>query len=304
MSALDLVISRLAAGQHGIVAARQLLAGGLSRRAIARRVADGRLHRVHTGVFSVGGPPRTAAAWRMAAVLAVGPGSLVSHRSAAAAWGIRDTARAAVDVVIAARSRRQRPGITVHVTSALASEDRELVDGVPTTSIARTFLDLAEVVDAAGLRRAYERAQRLELLDVRAIDRVMDRNNGRHGVAALRTLRTYDPVPGARTRSELERRFLDLIRAAGLPVPLVNTMVEGYEVDAFWPRARLVVELQSWAYHRDRGAFERDHSKAARLKATGHEFLALTHRQLTREQAWVVQVLQSLLGRAKPSGSL
>lgn len=298
MSGLDLVIARLAGVQHGIVAVRQLLAAGLSRRAIARRVGDGRLHRVHTGVLSVGGPPRTAAARRMAAVLAVGPGSLVSHRSAAAAWGIRDTSRAALDVVVAARSRRQRPGISVHISSTLHPEDRELADGVPTTSLARTFLDLAEVVHADGLRRAYEKGERLELLDVRAIDRVLDRNSARRGAAALRRLMDYDPIPAARTRSELERLFLGVLREADLPLPLVNVIVEGYEVDAYWPDARLVIELQGYAYHRMRHAFERDHAKLGRLKLAGYEVLPITYLQVTTEPGWVVDAVRLLLARA------
>jgi len=302
VSAFDLVIARIAARQHWVISGHQLLAAGLSNKAIAVRVSDGRLYRVHRGVYGVGGPPRTATAWRMAAVLAVGRGALVSHRSAAAAWGIRGTARAAVDVVALGRCRRQREGITVHVTRTLHPEDRAVVDRVPTTSLARTLLDLAEVVGPTALRRAYDRAEHLRLLDARSLDLTIARANGRRGVSALRAVREHDPVPGSRTKSELERLFLDLVRDGRLPMPLVNVHVEGYEIDAFWPDAKLAVELQSWTYHRNPATFERDHQKAARLKAAGYEFLALTYGQVTEEGQWVAGALRSLL--AKPLSGL
>jgi len=234
----------------------------------------------------------------MAAVLACGPGSLLSHRDAAALWGLRRSDRRAIDVTVVARARRPQRGLTVHVTHPLDGDDHTIRQGIPVTSVARTLLDLAEVVAPTQLQRAYEEAERLELLDVGAIDRVLARSNGRRRVGALRTLLAYDPGPAVRSKSELESRFLDLIRRADLPLPQVNVLVAGFLVDAYWPRARLVVELQSYGFHSHRRAFERDHAKLARLKVAGCEVLALTWRQIADEPGWVAGAVRSLLTRA------
>jgi hypothetical protein len=102
------------------------------------------------------------------------------------------------------------------------------VDWIPVTSVPRTLLDLAEVSNAKGVRRAYEEAARLELLDVRAVERVLARARGRRGFTPLRDLLGYDPTPATRTRSELERLFLDRVRDGGIPSPAVNVLVEGF----------------------------------------------------------------------------
>jgi hypothetical protein len=145
------------------------------------------------------------------------------------------------------------------------------------------------------LQRAYEQAGRLRLLDVAAIRELLGRSNGRRGVGALGDLLAYDPAPASHARSELELHFLDLVRGAGLPAPQVNVLVEGFLVDAHWPSAGLVVELQGYAYHSDREAFERDHDRLARLRLAGYEVLALTWRQVARKPAWVASALTTLL---------
>ena len=124
---------------------------------------------------------------------------------------------------------------------------------------------------------------------------MLERSNGRRGAGILRALLRYDPAVAAQAESELERRFLDLVRRARLPVPQVNVLVDGYLVDAYWPRARLVVELDGYAYHRGRAAFERDHARATRLRLAGYEFHSFTYRQVTDDPAWVAGVLRSLL---------
>lgn len=236
----------------------------------------------------------------MAAVLALGPRALLSHRAAAALHCLRQSERYAVDVTVPRRARGRR-GITVHETRALHPDDCTVVDGIPVTSIPRTLLDLAELLPPTQLRRAYEVTERRRVLDVRAIDELLRRSNGRRGSAALRALLLYDASPAAEARTELELRFLDLVREAGLPAPQVNVLVEGFTVDAHWPSARLVVELQSYAYHSDRETFESDHARFARLKRAGYDVLGLTWRQVTREPARVAATLRHLLGRAAPS---
>lgn len=234
----------------------------------------------------------------MAAVLALGPAALLSHRDAAALWGMRTTDRAAIDVTIATRDgRRRRRGITTH-RCRIDPEDRTVREGIPVTSIPRTLLDVAAILSPTQLQRVYEKAERLRVLDVRAVQELLERSNGRRGVGTVRDLLAYDPAPASEASSELELRFLDLIREAGLPPPQVNVLVEGFVVDAYWPSARLVVELQGYAFHFDRSAFERDHARLARLKLAGFEVLALTWRQVTREPDWAAAAITTLLTRA------
>lgn len=300
MSVLDTVIARLAARQHGVVAGWQLLALGINRNAIDRRAGDGRLRRIHRGVYAVG--PIGRKGYCMAAVLPCGEGALLSHRDAAALWDLRDTTRSAIDVSVLAAKRRSRPRLTIHRAGNLHPDDRTEVDGIPVTSIALTLLDLAEVVPAIDLRRAYEATERHRVLDVRAVRELLDRSNGRRGVPALVALLDYDPVPAAESKSELESMFLDLVREAGLPMPQPNVLVEGYLVDAYWPQARLVVELQGYEHHADRDAFDRDHSRIARLRLARYEVLAFTYHQVRDEAGWVAGAVRAMLDRTVGTG--
>jgi hypothetical protein len=185
--------------------------------------------------------------------------------------------------------------LTVHCARELHPEDRDEIDGIPVTTVPRTLLDLAEVVPADQLRRAYEAAERQRVLDVKAVCELLRRSNGRRGVAALLALLDYDPEAAVESKSPLESRFLDLVRAAGLPLPSLNVLVEGYLVDAYWPGARLVVELQSYEHHAHRQAFDRDYAKLGRLKIAGYHVLPLTDRQLKEDAEWVVAALRLLL---------
>jgi very-short-patch-repair endonuclease len=224
----------------------------------------------------------------------------LSHRDAAGLWDLRSSERSAVDVTVLGRGRRRRPGIDIHVTRTLHPDDRTIVDSIPVTSVPRTLLDLVDVLEAKAVQRAYERAARLRLLDVRAIEALLERSNGRRGVAVLRELLDYDPAPAAGTKSELELMFLDLIRAAGLPTPQVNVLVEGFEVDAHWPRAGLVVELDSYEHHADRRAFERDRVKIRELRLAGYEVLPVTYRQLEHDPGRVIAAVRAMLARNTP----
>lgn len=294
---LDRRVAELAVRQHGVVSLDQLRMLGRSARAVRARVAAGRLHRVHRGVYAVGHANLSLRGRWMAAVLAFGPDAVLSHWDAAALWILVELRGTRFHVTIDTRSGiPRRPGLTPH-RSQLHPEDRARVDGIPVTSVPRTLLDLAEVLDPHGLQRAYEEAARIRALDVREIERLLARSNGRRGVGALRALLHYDPSAAADARSELERLFCDLIRDAGLPMPSVNVLVEGFLVDAYWPAAGLVVELDGYEYHHDRDAFERDHAKLGRLRLAGYEVLPLTYLQVTEEPEWVVGAVRSLLER-------
>lgn len=237
----------------------------------------------------------------MAAILACGHDAVLSHRSAAALWGLRPSARPVTDVTAPGRSRRRRAGIALHLVRHLDERDRAVEDGLPVTTVARTLLDLAEEVPPHDLGRAMEEAERLRLLNVRTLEEVVDRCRGRRGLRPLRlALETYRPAPD--TRSELERRFARLCRDAGLPRPAVNVLVAGVLVDAVWQDRMLVVELDGRAYHGTREAFERDRIRDATLQVAGYRVLRLTHRRLLREPGHVVRTIRLLL-TARPAPS-
>ncbi len=297
MSVLDSLIARLAGRQHGVVALWQLAALGVEASAVRRRVADGRLKRLHRGVNAMGAVGRKG--YWMAAVLACGEKALLSHRDAAALRALRHTARRAIDVTVVGSRRRSRPRLTIHSAAELHPHDRAEVDGIPVTSVARTLLDLAEVVPATELRRAYEAAERQQVLDFKALNELIGRSNGRRGLAPLIALLDYNPAIAVESKSDLESAFIDLVRETSLPLPSLNVLVEGYLVDAYWPAERIVVELQSYEHHAHRQAFDRDYAKLGRLTMAGYQVLPLTDRQLKLERDWVAAALAALLGAGR-----
>lgn len=266
---------------------------GFGRGAVTHRLASGWLHPLHSGVYAVGHPAITSRGRWMAAVLACGPDAMLSHRSAAALWGLR-ASNAIVEVTAPGR-RRGRAGVVVHRVRTPDPDDRTLRERIPVTSVPRTLLDLAEVLRPQQLERAIEEAERLRLFDGRAVRQLRERSRGRIGLRRLGAVLSRDPLNAAETRSELERRFLALCRDAGLPAPAVNTIVAGYEVDAVWPDQRLVVELDGHAFHRTRAAFERDRIRDAALQLAGFRVLRFTYRRIEAEPTAVVESVRSLL---------
>jgi hypothetical protein len=287
-------IARLADRQHGVIARSQLAALGFGRGAINHRVNTGRLHRLHVGVYAVGHARVSRYGRWMAAVLACGPTALLSHRSAASLWGILPPTPYPPDVTTAGRCRG-RPRIVLH-RSRLHPEDGAVSEGIPVTSVARTLLDLAEVVRLRQLARALEDAERRSLFDLGAVERLIARSRGRHGLRALNQ-GLADYRPPAFTRSGLERRFLDLCRRTGLPRPAANLFIAGWEVDMSWPDHRLVVELDGHDSHRTRAAFERDRRRDTTLQLAGYRVLRITDRRLESEPAEVLAAVRSLLDR-------
>jgi very-short-patch-repair endonuclease len=221
---------------------------------------------------------------------------MLSHLHGAALRDLVTAPGDPIDVLVPDRWLRDRKGLRFHSVAGFAPFERDVIDGIPVTSLARTLLDCATVVDDLSHRRMYERAERLQILDVRAIREVLHLRKGHRGAARLGALLDYDPTAAAAAVSELERLYLDLLRDAGLPTPEVNVLVDGYLVDCYWPAADLVVELDSYEFHGDREAFERDRAKIADLRAAGHEAVQFTYRPVTQRPAWVVARTRALLG--------
>jgi hypothetical protein len=293
---VDLLLAELAKAQHGVVAIWQLYVLGFSAREVERRVEAGRLHRIHRGVYAVGHAKLTERGCWMAAVLRFGEAGLLSHRSAAGLRSLLPDNRAVIDVTVPGRSRRPAEGIRLHQPRSLHPADVDQHDGIPTTSIPRLLLDLAATEPRRRLERAYEAAERERVLDTRAVRELIERSHGHRGRRPLIAISAAVSEPPHHTRSELEERFLALMREASIPEPSVNAWVEGYEVDMLWRAEKVIVELDGWEFHRTRGAFERDRARDVRLQLAGYRLLRFTWRQLETEPEVLIAAVQEMVG--------
>ncbi|HEX7246011.1 MAG TPA: DUF559 domain-containing protein [Solirubrobacterales bacterium] len=215
----------------------------------------------------------------------------MSHHSAAALWRLLPWPRAVVEV--SAPRGRGQTGIVVH-EGALVADDLAVASGIPVTSVARTLFDVAEMGDKRQLENAFEEADRLSLLEMRALEEVCGRGHGRRALKPIRRLIDLSREP-TETRSPLESRFLDFCHEHDLPEPQTNVFVLGREVDAYWPGARLVVEADGWSFHRHRDAFERDRARDAAMQAKGYRVLRVTHRRLETEPNKLAAEIRALL---------
>jgi very-short-patch-repair endonuclease len=287
-------VAAMADAQHGVVAAWQLRDLGMAYSVMAERATRGHLFRIHHGVYAVGRRNLTTKGHWMAAVFACGRHSFRSHRTAAALHGVRQTSQRKVDITTPTW-RPDRPTIRIH-SATLRPEDTANLDNIPTTSIARTILDLAALLTETQLARVIEEAERRQLFDLRSLHKAMGRRPTARGTKTLRSVLAAYTDP-ANTRSELERAFLALIRNAKISEPLVNTIVAGLEVDFFWPQFNLVVELDGRAYHTTAKAFERDRERDAILLRHGIRVLRITYNRLTTAPGSVIADLTALTTR-------
>ncbi|HEY2480454.1 MAG TPA: type IV toxin-antitoxin system AbiEi family antitoxin domain-containing protein [Solirubrobacterales bacterium] len=270
----DARIATVAGRQHGVVAVEQFRAAGLDETAVRRRVAAGRLHRLHRGVYAVG---HRSLSWRgrwLGAVLAAGDGAVLSHASAAALWEFLRPISGPTHVTVAAAVHRsRRPGLRIHRSRTLTSHDVTRRHGIAVTTPARAIEDIRREVEPYLFRRALRQA---ELAG--------------HRVPHLERVK--------RTRSDLELLLLTLCDANDLPRPLVNHHVHGHRVDFFWPEQRLAVETDSWDYHRGSVAFEDDHGRDLELRARRITTRRYTGAQLEAAPEAVAADLRRALGRA------
>ena len=293
----DRIVVRLAARQHGIVTTEQLRACGIGRHAIAHRVTCGWLRRMYRGVYLVG-PLQAPSSASMAAVLAYGAGALLSHHPAAVLWGLRPPPAQTMHVTVATRDARSRRGITAHHVATLHPSDATRRHGIPVTSPARTLLDLATQLTPRDLTRAVEEARIHRLATDVSLTEQLERYPTHRGAAALKRAIPSEP---ALTRSEAERRLLELVRAARLPQPEANVRVGRHEVDLLWRTEELVVEVDGYAFHSSRAAFERDRRRDAELAAAGIRVIRVTWRQIVEEpEAVVARLAAALVAQARP----
>ncbi len=288
----DATVARIAARQHGVVTVKQLASAGLGRMAVSERSRNGRLHRIHRGVYAVGHCGLSFHGRFMAAVLACGEGAVLSHVSAVVLWGLLKPIDGPVHISITSTSgRARRPGIHLHRTPSLAEPSPSpsylppeggrggrlsprlttYRHGIPVTTVARTLEDLraTNLLAPNLLRRAIRQAE----------------------LAGHR----LEGIATDRTRSDLESLFLALVERYCLPRPEVNVKLGRYEVDFLWRQQRLVVETDFWTYHRGSIAFEDDHARDLYLRQRGYAIHRFTDRQLESEPERVVADIRGAL---------
>jgi len=287
-------VAELAGRQHGTVAAWQLLRLGFTHGWIQHQVRIGWFHPVFRGVYAVGHPAIGLKGRAMAAVLAYGPEARLSHWWAARHFGLLDYAPSLIDVVVIGNHKAQR-GIKIHRVKPLHERERTTHQGIPITTVPRTLLDLAAVATKQQLRRATNEAARQDWLDKRATTELIERHSGRAGIANFRAVIDAVHPQTSRTRSDLEVAFLTLCRRHRLPEPVMNTKVEGFLVDAYFPGTHLIVELDFWDYHRTRIEFAGDRMRDAALSERRYHVCRVPDQWLDRDPAGVARTLRSLL---------
>lgn len=286
---------QLARDQHGVVSRRQLLGLGFSPAAIEHRLATGRLRPLRRGVYTVGLPRGDDEQRWMAAVLVCGDGAALSHRSAAALWGIGDERWGVIDVSRRLPSPRRIPGVRARRRPSLADTDLTRHRGIPVTTPARTILDLAAEIGLGKLERTVNEADKRDLIDPEALRAALDDYGGEPGVRALRGL--LDRLTFRLSDTDLEVLFRPIAAAAGLPVPLTKQWVNGFEVDFYWPDLGLVVETDGLRYHRTASAQNRDLLRDQTHVAAGLTRLRFSHYQVKFEAPRVRTVLSATAAR-------
>ncbi len=278
-----------------MVARAQLMELGMGREAIRHRLGSGRLHPLMRGVYAVGRPEvGRRGAW-MAAVLACGPHALLSHRSAAVLWGIRKGNPRPIEVAVPNRVSRRHPGVRVHRQVKHGEARRRMVDGIPVTDPISTLVDLAAGVSTGELEAAVNEADHLDLVDPVSLRRALDSFPRRPGRGRLRAL--LDAPTLSLTATSLERRFLPIARAAGLPTPQTQVWLNGYRVDFYWPKLLLVVEIDSLRYHRTPLKQAADQRRDQAHIAAGLTPLRFSEWQVHREPDHVRRMLTATARR-------
>jgi len=292
----------------------QLRAIGVSDSTMIGWVKDGRLRRLYRGTFSLTDRVERRSVW-WSSVLAAGEGSVLSHMSAAHAWGIVDRSGPTEVVRATTTGRRKRAGaamgqaafkrhrslpiLVVHRTRNLPASDRTEVDGLPVTTVARTFVDICGSTSRASLKKLLHEANRQGLLKLDRLRECARRSIGKKGVGRLlEVLEEWDPTAGS-TRNEMEGLFLRVCRDGNVRPPIVNATVEGYEVDFFWPEERLIVETDGRKDHGTALGFERDRERDSDLQMKGYVVLRLTWSMLKREPGRTIEKVIAHLDLAR-----
>jgi len=292
-STVEQELARIAAKQHGLVTRSQLLAAEISESGIKRRLRKGILLSVHRGVYRVGHAAPSTEASYLAAVFACGVGALLGRRAAAHLFRLVKGPPPRPEVVFPTQLRR--PGLQTF-RSRVDPRDATTHRGIPVTTVPRTLVDLAAVLPSPALARACHEAGVLHRTTPARVEAVLARRPSSPGAGKLRRVIRGDVRV---TLSALERRFLEVLRDAGLPPPETNRPAGGRRVDCRWPDRRLTVELDSYRYHSSRHAWEQDRRREREAHARGDEFRRYTHGDVFEDSLGMLEELRRLL---LPSG--
>jgi very-short-patch-repair endonuclease len=284
-----------------MVATAQLEACGLGRRAIKYRVETGRLHPEFQGVYSFGCGELPPLAREQAALLACGERAFLSHETAAAVWGLLPTLPATVELSVVERHSSSRKGIRVHRIREIDRRELRRHEGLWVSSPARAVLEIAATASARELSRAIDEGLARPLFTPRELEEVLARNRPCRGARRLAEI-LGDPTAGAVSRSRREKRLLRLIRDAGLPMPDTNVKFGRFELDFYWRRERLVVELDGYNFHRGPAAFGRDREKELAVRAAGLEMLRFTGDHVLKRPWMVLATIAGALARLAAGG--
>jgi very-short-patch-repair endonuclease len=286
-------VVRLARAQNGAISAQQLRAAGLTRHAILARVRSGRLVRQFQGVYVAGDPKLIPFACQAAALLALGPTAVLSHRSAAVVWGLAQPDVSMIDVTTIGGNPRSRPGVRLHRIQKLDQPDITRHRNLRLTSPARTLIDFAAQAASSELAHGFGEARAKRLLTDRALNAALSRAPRNHPGAAI--VRAMLREGGTYDRSKAERLMRSHLKAAELPQPSANVMLEGHLVDFLWPAQKLIVEVDGYLTHGSRQAFEADRRRDQRCVAAGYVVLRITWWQLQHQPlATIAAIAQGL----------
>jgi very-short-patch-repair endonuclease len=288
-------VARLAGRSHGVVSRDELRSAGLTQAEIKSRLARGFLIPIHRGVFRVGHAAPSLEARYTAAVKACGPGSLLRGHAAAHLLHLLKRPPSLPEVLT---TRRVRPaGVSVHRCRRIDPRDATEWRGVPVTNVPRTIVDLAATLDPPDLARAFHEAVVRHHIKPDSVERVLGRRHNWPGSKDLRRVIWGDE---AVSLSKLESSFIAVLRRARLPLPETNRLVDGRYVDCRWPEQRLTVELDGYAYHGTRHAFELDRQREREARARGDEFRRYTWRDVAEDPELMLEDLRALLSRQLP----
>jgi hypothetical protein len=296
-------VAAVAAQQSGVFGFDQAVALGWSPAAIHKRAERGHLHRLHRGVYSIVPPNllKREGHW-MAAVLAAGPGAVLSVRCAGALHGLRQYNGTILDVTIPSRVHRVQPGIRIHRSTTLTNDDTDTVAGIPCTTVARTLLDLADVLDRRALERAFDQAESNQVFDLIAIQDQLERNAGRSRATGLVNLVLNEHyLGGTPTANDFEEAMLRISRKIGIPDPEVNQWLildDGeppIKSDFMWRDQKLIVETDGKETHLTHQSFESDRRRDQRLTLLGWRVIRTTWLQLKTRPYELEAILRRLL---------
>jgi very-short-patch-repair endonuclease len=291
-------IGALAARTHGVVTREELLRAGITIAELKQRLGTGALLREYRGIYRVGHRAPSLRAAYLAAVRACGEGALLRGRAAAYLYGIFKGDPPKPEVMTL--TYRRIAGLRTRRVRHLDPRDATTYDGIPVTTVPRTIVDLAGELSPSDLARASHEASIRYRVTPEAVEAVLARRPKAKDRRKLRAVLSGDTRV---TLSKLEQRFLELLRAEGLPLPETNRLASGRRVDCRWPDHALTVELDGYRYHSSRHAWENDRRREREARARGDEFRRYTYGDVFEDTAHMLRELRALLVKTRASAA-